>query len=258
MTGPTLFVAAARQQAQLLRRSPGDLMSLAITPLYALIFLAITQHAGRDGLTAYAVVAPPVMALWSMALFVSGNIVDSERSGGTLESLLATPASLTAVMSARIGTVTLISLVGVPESWLVARLLFGVRLPVPHPVLFMLAVLCTALATAGTATALSVLFVLARAARAYQNSLNYPLYILGGIIVPVSLLPHWLHPLTRLVFLSWASALLRDCLNQAPVHAALPRLGAVLGLGAAAYLLGSLGLRRAVDRLRATGAVGLG
>nr|AGZ94020.1 ABC-2 type transporter [Streptomyces sp. MMG1612] len=257
MTGPRLFAAAAHQQVLLLRRSPGDLMSLAVTPLYALIFLAITEHAGRSGLTAYAVVAPPVMALWSMALFVSGGIVDSERSGGTLEALLATPASLTAVISARIGAVTLISLVGVPESWLVARLLFDVRLPVPHPALLTVVLLCTGLATAGTATAVSVLFVLARAARAYQNSLTYPLYILGGVIVPVSLLPDWLHPLTRLVFLSWSSALLRDCLEQAPVPGVLPRLGAVLGLGAAAYLAGSLGLRRALDRLRATGAVGL-
>ncbi|WP_406003005.1 ABC transporter permease [Streptomyces sp. NBC_00829] len=256
MSGLTVFRAALRQQAQLLRRSPGDLVSLVITPLYAVIFLAITEHAGRSGLTAYAVVAPPVMALWSMALLVSGNIVDSERSGGTLEALLATPASLTTVISARVCTVTLISLAGVPESWLVARLLFDVTLPVPHPVLFTVVMLSTALATAGTATALSTLFVLARAARAYQNSLNYPLYILGGIIVPVALLPHWLHPLTHVVFLSWSSELLRDCLAEPPVHAVLPRLGAVLGLGAAAYLLGSLGLRRAVDRLRATGAVG--
>jgi ABC-2 type transport system permease protein len=74
-------------------------------------------------------------------------------------------------------------------------------------------------------------------------------------MVPVSLLPSWLEPVSRVVFLSWSSDLLRDALTPGTVSHLLPRLGAILALGGAGYLVGFVLLRRAVDRLRRTGSL---
>jgi ABC-2 type transport system permease protein len=92
-------------------------------------------------------------------------------------------------------------------------------------------------------------------ARAFQNSLNYPFYVLGGVMVPVSFLPGWLEPVSRAVFLSWSADLLRDALAPPAIPYLLPRLAAVLGLGLAGYATGVWLLHRAVDRLRKTGSL---
>ena len=53
------------------------------------------------------------------------------------------------------------------------------------------------------------LFVLARNAVTFSNSASFPFYVLGGILVPVSLLPHWVRRSSSIVFLSWSADLLR-------------------------------------------------
>jgi ABC-2 type transport system permease protein len=73
--------------------------------------------------------------------------------------------------------------------------------------------------------------------------------------VPIALLPDWLESISRLVFLSWSSDLLRDALSPAPIADLAPRLLAILILGTAAYLLGVALVRRTVNRLRHTGSL---
>jgi ABC-2 type transport system permease protein len=253
MTG---VLAAARLQAALLRRTPGDLLPLVTAPFFTLAFLAVTHNAGRTDLTGYAVLSPAVLAILGMAVLSSGEVIAVDRGAGTLELELATPTPLALTVFGRIALITVISLAAVAESWLVAWLSFGVRVPVHHPTLFVVTMLAVAVGTAGLATALSAVFVLTRSARTFQNSLTFPLYLLGGALVPVSLLPGWLHPICRLLYLSWATDLLRDTLADGQVAHTASRLAAVVGLGGAAWATGSVLLARLVDRARASGTVG--
>jgi ABC-2 type transport system permease protein len=250
------LLAGFRFQTQLQRRSLGDMNMLVTAPLFTLIFLSITQHAGRTDLAPYAVLAPALIVLWRVALVIAGEIIDQDRWNGSLEALIATPARFASIITGRIAAVVLLGLAGFGESWLAAWLGFGVLVPVRHPAAFMATLAATALAMAGTAGVMSALFILTRSARAFTNSLSYPFYILGGVMVPVSFLPDWLEPLSRLVFLSWSADLLRDALNPAGIPDLLPRLGIVLLLGLAGYLTGLVLQHRAVDRLRRTGAIG--
>lgn len=239
-----------------IRRSPDQLMALVTAPLLTLVFLAIMLHAGRHDLAPFAVLAPALLVLWQMALQTSGDTIESERDNGSLEALVVTPAPLLAVVGGRIVTVTLVSMVGFMESWLVAGLAFGVWVNVYHPALLIATVVATGYATANYASVLAALFVTTRSARTLQNTLTYPFYILGGVIVPVAYLPDWLQPLTRLVFLSWSSDLMRDSLMPDPVSSALPRIGVVLLLGVVAMIAGRLLITRALQRARATGTIG--
>ena len=243
-------------QFQLLSRKPDDLMLLITTPLLTVAFLSIVLHAGRGDLTAFAIVGPGVMAIFQMALFVSGELIAAERHSGTFEATLATPARFSVVMFARILAVTLVSFVSLLESVAVAAL-FGISLMAWHPVVLALTLVCTAFAMAGTAVIMAAVFVIARSARSFQNSLSYPFFLLGGVFVPVAFLPAWLQPLSNLVFLSWSSQLLRDSLDSAALTDAAPRLGAIVLLGALALVGGELLLRRMLRRVRQQGAAGL-
>jgi len=251
-----VLLAAARLQLATFRRSPDDLMVLLTVPLFTPIFLVIAKHAGRLDLAPYAVLAPGIIAMLSMALNTSGEIIERDRWGGTFELTLATPARLPVIVLGRVATVTLASLLGIAESWLVAYLMFGIAVPVLHPGAFVLTLTATAIATAGTAVVFAAVFVWTRSARTFQNSLSYPLLLLGGALVPVALLPEPLHPISRAVYLSWAADLLRASLAPGPVSALWPRLGIVVGLGAVGYVIGFALLRWVIHRARTTGKVG--
>ena len=250
------LLGAVRLQLQVVAADRGYLNEILANPFFAVIFLGIIRAAGRTDLTAYAVVAPVLITLWGMALEISGDIVDSDRGLGILEGVVATPVGFPTAVSGRVLAVTMLSTVAMAETWLVARVGFGVDIDVHHPGALVATLVVTGLATAGTALVMAGLFVLARTARTFQNSMNYPVYLLAGVIVPVSYLPEWLRPIGRLLFLSWSADLLREALSPEPVRGLVPRLGVILLLGAAGLALGRATLHLVLRRVRALGTLG--
>ena len=251
------FNAGFRLQLRVVRSDADYVMPLATIPLFAITFLAIVRHAGRDDLTAYAVMAPVLIALWALALLDSGEIVEGDRWQGVLEPAVAAPASFPIVVLGRVLAVTTIGLFSFVEVWLVARLVFGVWIEIEHPITFLLTLAATAFAVSGTAVIMAALFVLSRTPRTFQNSLSFPFYVLGGVLVPVSFLPDWLEPVSRAIFLSWSADLLRDSLDEAAVDDVAARLGMVVLLGAVGFAVGYALLARILHRARSEGSLGL-
>jgi ABC-2 type transport system permease protein len=249
------LVAGYKLQLRLVRADPDFLMPLALVPFYTIAFLAIFRHAGRDDLTTYAVLAPVLIALWQLSLVTSGEIVADDRWLGTLELTVAAPASFAVSVVGRVLAVTSIALLSFAEAWVIARVLFGIDVVFHHPLAFVLTLAATTLAMAGTALIMAAVFVVTRSARAFQNSLSFPFYVLGGVLVPVSFLPDWLEPLATVVFLSWAADLLRASLEPASVDALWLRLGVVLALGGIGFLVGRYLLGRLLRHVRQTGEV---
>lgn len=249
------FLAGARVQLTFFRVYPDLLIAFFTAPLYAVIFQMIFRHAGRADLSGYAAIAPVFIALWWMALFVSGWTITTERWNGTLEMLVAAPSSFAAVTFGKITTTTLLGVFSFGEMWVVARL-FGTKIPIDHPWPFVAIVVVTLAAMAGTATAMAALYVLARHAATFGNSASFPFYVLGGILVPVSVLPHWIRPVSSIVFLSWSADLLRAALRPAPMHHFAFRLGMVGVLGACGLLVGMWTMSRFLRRVRGNGELG--
>lgn len=250
-----VYAAGWRMQLQGMRGNPDWFLTLFLAPLQTVVFVTIFQHAGRGDLTAYGVLAPALIALWGLSLQTSGELITAERENGSLEGLLAATGRFDLMMLGRISAVTALSLVAFVECWLTGWLLTGQLLPLAHPLVFAAAVLVSAWAMTGWAGVMASVFVLARSARTFQNSLSYPFYVLGGVLVPVALLPEWLQPLTRVVFLSWSSDLLRDSLTPGPVDSPVLPLVVVAVLGLAGYALSHHLLRRALARVRTTGSL---
>jgi ABC-2 type transport system permease protein len=249
------FLAGARIQLTFFRAYPDALIPFFTAPMFSVIFQMIFRHAGRQDLTGYAAVAPVFIALWWMALFNSGWTITIERWNGTIEMLVAAPSSFAAVIFGRITTTTLAGVISFGETWIVARL-FGTTIHVQHVAAFVATVVVTLAAMASTALAMASLFVLARNAVTFSNSASFPFYVLGGILVPVSVLPHWIRPLSSIVFLSWSADLLRAGLRSAPIHDFAFRLGMVGLLGACGLGVGVWAMRVILTRVRGTGELG--
>lgn len=251
------FSASAVLQLRILRGSPFELFVLLTVPLQTAGFLAIFRYAGRRDLDFYALIAPALIALWQLALLISGEIIARERDNQSLESLCAAPASLSHVLLGRTAMVTLFSMLAFVESVLTGWLFFGVNVSVGSWPVLIASLFTAAVATVCTAILMSVFFVNSRSPRIFQNALSYPFYVLGGVLVPVALFPDWVQPLSSVVFLAWSADLLRDAVQHPVVAHWLVRNLVVLGLAAAAFILAQVLMALTLKNAREEGKLGL-
>jgi ABC-2 type transport system permease protein len=245
--------AGFRIQLVFYRHHPDMFIPLLTAPLYTIIFLLVVRHGGRADLSSYAVIAPVFMTLWWFALFHGGLVISTDRWESTIEALFAAPTPFPLVIFGRILAITTVGLLSFVEVWVVARYLLRIPVTVHHPGLLVLTLLVTAFAMASTALLMAGLFVLTRSAVTFANSASFPFYVLGGILVPVAFLPGWIQPVSKLVFLSWSSDLLRASLAAGPATSVPIRVGMVLLLGGAGLAGGAAMLVKILHRVRDTG-----
>ncbi len=259
MTGALRVVwAGAAAQLRGFMAAPADFLgSVVLSPIVVSIFFFLfLQIAGRlDTLVAFAVVAPGLSAVWSAALTIAGETIDSERWQGTLEPLVIAPQNgLLFSVTGRILATSFFSLVGMLEAILVGRLIFDAPIVVYQPLAFTVILILTTLSVAAAGVIMASTFVLARSVRLFQNVLSTPFLLLGGVAFPVAVLPLWLQPFSSVISLSWGASGLRQALMIEPVSwlpfVMLPLLTVVYGT------IGYMLLIRIERRIRATGAVG--
>lgn len=249
--------AAALLEARMLRRSPAELFAVWLVPLQTLGYLAIFRFSGRADLDAYAVLAPAVIALWALALLRSGEVIANERDNQSLEAIAAAPARLELVMIGRVAVITLASWVALPLSALTGWVFFGVVPVVADPLVFALTYVAMSLATVATALLFAVFFVNSRSPRIFQNSLSYPFYVLGGVLVPIALYPEWVQVLARGVYLSWSADLLRASATGVGLQGWPWRLAVILGLAAVTFVVAHVLLGLTMRNARREGKLGL-
>jgi ABC-2 type transport system permease protein len=253
----TAILAGMRFQYWWLRRNVDELQAFVLTPMFTIIFGGIVLAAGRQNLLPSAILGAALMGLWTLCIQAGGNIIEHERMQGTFEAVESTPTGLRLVVFGRVSTVIAVMALVVPEVWLVTLLVFGQAIPVPHPWLFIVAFLLTLAGLHAAAGLCAGLFVLARNVVILQNALAYPVYLLGGIVVPVSLLPHWIQPLSRLIFLSWGADLLRASLKPTPPAGIATGLLGLVITSAGLAIAGQVTFGMVVRRARIKGTLSL-
>ena len=251
------LVGSVRAQFSMSRRNVYDLVPIVMQPAYTLVLMAVFVYAGREDLSAYAMVATMLMGVAATAIFIASDLMTREQDFQTFELAIASPAPFPAIILSRMMVITSISLIGIAESWLIIRFVFGVSLTIHHPWVFAATMLLTAFAAAGTALIPAALFSFARSARTYQNSITYPVYIFSGILVPLTVFPDWLAPVSRVIFLYWSGELLRDSMQTATPEGVIVKLGAIAILGVGAALVGGALIARMIHYLKREGRLGI-
>ncbi|GIG93133.1 ABC transporter permease [Plantactinospora endophytica] len=253
----TATLAAVRLQWWLMRGSLDDRQSFILAPLFVLLLVGAAYARGRQDLIPQAALGAVLISLWNICVQVGGGIVSNERRFATFELAAASPAAFPLLVLGRVSTVVGVALLVIPEVWLATLLFFGTAVTVAHPGLFAIALLLTTFGMIAVAGFVAALFVLARNALYLQIAFTYPFFILGGLVVPVSMLPEWLGPVSRLVFLSWGGDLLRASLDPQPPAGVGKQVTGLLVASIVTFALGQVLLGRLVDRARRHGSLGL-
>jgi ABC-2 type transport system permease protein len=252
-----LIAGAARTQLRMTRRNIEDWLPVFSTPLSSVITLAILIHAGRPDLAGYALVAVVLMTLSQMGFFVGTELIANDRHNQMLDLIVASPASYFALIGTRVFMLTAIGIAGFAESWMIAWLVFDLRIIVHHPVVLVLTLVTTVFAVAATALIFAPLCSFGRTPRTIQNAIGGPLFLLGGVLVPVTYLPDFVQPISRGVFLYWSADLLRDSLQSGAPDNVPGRLLAIVALGLAAGAAGLVLMDKLLTHLRREGTLGL-
>jgi ABC-2 type transport system permease protein len=257
-----LAICTATARSYFMRRS-AYLVDIIRSPMYpAFYFLTIVlayRVAGRtvvDGYQTlgYLLVGTVGVILWQTNLWASGYAIESERYEGTINSLFLTPASRAAVVSGyALGSVFFTIL---PNTIVIGvlALLMNIQTNVQDPLAVCVSVLALCLATYALGFALAGVFVLSRRANLLANFLQSPIYLLSGMLVPISALPGPMRWLADVFPLSAGmNALRQSLLAGAGLGDIAGDLTRLITLSAVSLIFGLIMLRR-VERVAKNGA----
>ena len=199
----------------------------------------------------YASLGASVMGIWSATSVTASSAIQRQRWEGTLEPVVATPAHLSLVLLPITVAMSTVGIYSMAATLLWGRLLFGIHLRMVHPLLFCLAVPATIVSIGLLGFLLSVTVVRYRTAWALGNALEYPVWLVCGFLVPLSLFPGWVRPISWALAPTWGVRAIREAaLGGSPLPNAVACAALGLGYGALGALLVGTVLRSA--RLKAT------
>jgi ABC-2 type transport system permease protein len=252
---PRLIYAGWRFHVKSLTLSSFFLLLSVISPIiFASMAYFMFRAGARPGSLLYVSLGAAMMGIWSSTLFGSGGAIQWQRWQGTLEYAIASPPPFILVLlplTLATATVGLYSLVAT-LTW--GWLFFDVPFTVDHPVQFVVALpaMVTGLGLLGLVMAST--FVLWRNANALSNLLEFPVWLITGLLTGISILPGWVHPLSWVLAPTWGVRALRE---SALGGDAWLDIGMCLVLGAAYLVIGHFCLRyfERLARERATLAI---
>jgi ABC-2 type transport system permease protein len=213
------------------------LVSVLQPVIFASIAFFLFKSGGNAPTLLYAALGAGLMGIWSSTLFGSGGILQWERYQGTLELLVAAPVRFVWILlSASLATATL-GLYSITATLLWGRLFFDIPLKFVHPLWFALAIPITIIGLGLLGLVIASTFILYRNANALSNLLEYPVWLITGLLVPLSFLPGWIRPLGYVLAPTWGVRAIRAAaLGGDPV---IPIL-VTAGLGVAYFAIGAL------------------
>lgn len=219
------------------------------------LFQAGGERAGEHTLL-YAALGTGMMGVWSTTLFGCGGAIQWHRWEGTLELLVAAPSRYDMVLLGQTLGAATFGFYSIVATLVWGLLLFGIPLNADYPLLLPLALAVAILSLGCLGMLLATSFVLYRHANALSNLLEYPIWIVTGMIVPLVVLPGWLGPISWVLSPTWAMEAIRGAAiadgpsilpgGQPPFLA----MALCLLLGGVYYLLARWVLRFVLDKAR--------
>jgi ABC-2 type transport system permease protein len=222
-------------QMKTLARSSFNGVLAILYPLFFATVAFLMYRAGSPDALLYASLGASVMGVWGAVSTAAGSAMQRERWQGTLELLVIAPQPFPLVMLPVTIAMSTLGLYSMAATLLWGRLVFGIGVHIVHPLAFCAAVVVTVLSIGVTGFLMAVSFVRYRTAWALGNLFEYPVWLICGFLVPLSLFPGWVHPLAWLLAPTWGvNAIRESALGGSP----LPDLALCAGIGAACLAIG--------------------
>lgn len=189
---------------------------IASPVLNTVLIYEMFLHSGRHDATSYIILGSGLMGLWSSICFSSIGDIARDRYMGVLPFLFTSPSNYNLLIVAKTIGNTLLASLTLVISAVTAGGLFRLTLQIPHPGLFIAALLVTIAGFIAISIPISYLMLLSRKTGLYMNVLDIPVTLLCGFVFPLSMLPSWTRPISAVLVPTWSARLLQLSLRITP------------------------------------------
>ena len=248
MTSPLLmFGTAMRTEQRGLRHNPLLFIYSAVVPV---TFLIITLGASprAPGRVTPVVWGAVLTALWGSTVSMAGGVLRRERTYGTLARVVTGGYDPFLVLSAKSAGATLYASAVIAVSSAAATALLRAPVRFGNPVIVALGVGLLFASASALGTLLSCLFLVTRHGLQWSSALLYPVFLLGGLLIPPRDLVPWLRWVPYVLSLHWVDQMLVHTAQGGGLD--VRALLASSALAALYFILAWFALRQAVIRAR--------
>ena len=213
--------------------------------LFTILTVGTYLFGGKPNFGLFAITGAGMVGIWNNNLWSSGEIVDHERSSGTLSLLIASPTPLLFVLLGKSLANAITSIIAMGMTFATGAIVYHLPLGIADPLGFVGGLFFTVIALTCLGLVIGSLFVLSRNSGYAMNVANYPIYLLSGLAVPLSILPVWTRPISDSLATTWGNLVL----NQAAGSLSGSVLTSILWLISLSliYLLIAFGLYKHVE-----------
>ncbi|MFG2616999.1 ABC transporter permease [Streptomyces sp. NPDC048507] len=194
--------------------------ALVVSVIQPVVLLVLVSEGGLRAdprRTTETVFGCMMIALWSATLWGAGTLLRREMAQGTFAALLVRPTSLLSVLLGKTLGIAALGLVRTAVATAAAVPLLGLRPALPGASTTAIVIASAVLSAAAMGLLLGCVVFLSRANLRIIEALGYPVFVLGGLVVPPEMLPSVLRWPAQAVSLRHLSDLVRDTAHgQAP------------------------------------------
>lgn len=245
----------SRMQA---RELAGHPLALIIGVVQPAVFLLVTMGFDSSKLgpaqATRLAVAVVLTSLWASTVWMAGGILHRELELGTLAANVASVHPGFLVLLGKSLGATVRTVAGILAAAGVTVVLIGAPIRVERPGLLALGLVTVVISGTALGMLLSCLFLVTPYGMHLSSALMYPIFILGGMMIPAEFLPEPLRMVSALISLHWAQEFLTGAsLGHAYIGAYLIMLGLTVGY----FVIAVWTFNRLVDRARRGGTLEL-
>lgn len=205
LTSARVILSSARHQILVLRTSWKVPAILGIVQPAVLLLITVGASA-RVGAAAASRVATGVVltASWSFTVWSGAGILQRERMEGTLACCMIGVRDLRLVVIGKSLGVSALSAAMIAATTTATLALIGQPVRFDNPLLLLLGLSCLLVSALVLGAGLSCLFLLSRFGPQISSALMYPVFLLAGLLTPLSAVPAALRWVSDLLSPHWA------------------------------------------------------
>lgn len=183
--------------------------------IFTIISVGTYLYGKKPDLGLFAITGTGLISIWNNNLFTSGELIRYERRSGTLSLILATPTPLLTILLGKSFANAITSVFAMGITFLTGMIAFHLHIGIADPLAFLIGLILVVVSITCLGLVFGSLFVLTRNAGEFVAVANFPVYILSGLSVPLTLLPLWTRPLSNLLSPTWGNRVLNQAASQA-------------------------------------------
>jgi ABC-2 type transport system permease protein len=251
--GAHVVWAVTRFNVKMLLMSEFFILTTFLSPLIfaTLAFYLFRMGGGGSGQTLlYAALGSGMMGVWSTTLFGCGGAIAWQRWEGTLELLVNAPTRYELILAGQTFGAVILGFYGIVTTLIWGVLLFGMPIQATFPLLLPFALFAAILSLGALGMLIATTFVLYRHANALGNLLEYPIWLIAGLLVPLTTLPFWVLPLSWALAPTWGMDAIRGAALGSDVATPLFAMAMCVVLAVIYYVGSRIALRYVLAKAR--------